>query len=115
MLPINCPGADNKLTTTKNSTTSSVHTDTYYDITIQDKYMSFWTAGSSKVNKSVCSIFDIEWRTYQLHHDKSNFINNGSDYIIGSYRPMTNVILNDAYETVEGLIVDTKNGGVGFR
>jgi hypothetical protein len=116
MLPINCPGAINNLTTTKNETKASVDTDTFYDISIPEKYMSFWSRGVSKFSQSVSSLFDIEYRTYGYTTDTLNhFFNNGSGYLVGSYRTMTTVILNDAMEPVEGLIVDTKNGGVGFR
>jgi hypothetical protein len=42
-------------------------------------------------------------------------INNGSDFLIGDYRQLTSLLLNDKIEAVEGLIVDTHNGGIGFR
>jgi hypothetical protein len=116
VLPVNCPGSSNNLTIFKNSTYGSVDTDTYYDISIPSNYMAFWSRGVSKFSRSVSSIFDIEYRTYAIVTDTYNhFFNNGSSYLVGSFRTMTNVILNDAYEPVEGLIVDTKNGGVGFR
>ena len=41
--------------------------------------------------------------------------NNGSTYLIGAFRLMQSLVLNDAIEPVEGLLVNTKTGGIGFR
>ena len=35
--------------------------------------------------------------------------------MVGSLRQMQTMALNDAWETIEGLIVDTKKGAIGFR
>jgi hypothetical protein len=42
-------------------------------------------------------------------------MNNGSAYLVGGYRNLHTVVLRNSTEAYEGLIVDTINGGVGFR
>jgi hypothetical protein len=97
-----------------------------YDTRIPRRYFDYLESGvsGSTLNRSVSSTFDIQWRTWTttalnatdiLGTKNSSFYNNGSTYALGSYRSLTNVLLNDAWDVVEGLIVDTKNGGVGFR
>ncbi|KAL2144067.1 hypothetical protein VTI28DRAFT_9678 [Corynascus sepedonium] len=41
--------------------------------------------------------------------------NNGSAQVTGQYRYINSVLLNNKVEAVEGLFVDTVNGGIGFR
>ena len=62
---------------------------------------------------TVSNVFDIQWRQWTTRSSKH--INNGSTFAVGAYRPMQALILNNATEVVEGLIVDTVNGGIGFR
>jgi hypothetical protein len=73
----------------------------------------------------VSSVFDIQWRTYTDANEQNantsfadqppDYYNNGSTYIVGTYRSLASLIVNEAWEVVEGLIVDLKSGGVGFR
>jgi hypothetical protein len=70
------------------------------------------------------AFFDIQWR----HHTRLNAgqlenygtngtyqFNNGTGYYIGSFRPLSIMISDSKWQLVEGLIVDTKRGGIGFR
>jgi hypothetical protein len=97
-----------------------------YSTRIPSKYVDFWESGvsGSKFNRTVSSSFDIQWRTWStstanstvaLGLNSTSYFNNGSAFAIGSYRSLTNVLLDEACETVEGLIVDSKSGGIGFR
>lgn len=43
------------------------------------------------------------------------FFNNESDYLVGTYRQIQTLILDETIKPVEGLIVDAKSGGLGFR
>jgi hypothetical protein len=74
-----------------------------------------WDTYSSGTNNqtTISNYFDIQWRRYTTYSD--SLFNNGSAYLIGTYRSYDTLILNDAVQPVEGLIVDTKNGGIGFR
>ncbi|RSL40378.1 hypothetical protein CEP54_016133 [Fusarium duplospermum] len=82
----------------------------------------FWACPGNKVNvsekhfnPSVSSVFDIQWRAYRITRDSESIINNGSEYLVGDYRQLSTLLLNDRIEAVEGLIVDSHNGGIGFR
>jgi hypothetical protein len=46
---------------------------------------------------------------------RDRLFNNGSAYLVGTYRNVQSLILNNATEVVEGLVVDMIKGGVGFR
>jgi len=66
---------------------------------------------------TISNYFDIEWRRFL----KTKTIgpplsyNNGSEYIVGSSRVMESLAFTDDFLAIEGLIVDTKSGGIGFR
>lgn len=86
-----------------------------YDISIPSFLREVYSSGTGD-NSSICSYFDIEWRRYQTKVDDLRpEANNGSEFLVGASRFMQSVILNDAIEPVEGLLVDTKNGSIGFR
>ena len=47
--------------------------------------------------------------------NNDEYLNNGSAYLVGTYRQIESMILDDAIKPIEGLVVDTKSGGLGFR
>jgi hypothetical protein len=71
------------------------------------------------MNKSVSSIFDIQWRSYtwsQINDNPGALVtDNGTAYPVGSFQMISSLLFNDAIPLAEGLIVDMKNGGIGFR
>lgn len=97
----------------------------WYDTRIPAYIKDFYSSGLENFNRSVSSFFDIQWR----HHSLANvqeanttsamtglvMFNNGSGYYAGSYRPLSVIVADDAWEVAEGLIIDTKSGGIGFR
>jgi hypothetical protein len=65
---------------------------------------------------TVSNYFDIQYRRYMTTVEKEPLeINNGSIFLVGAFRNMQSLVLNNAQEPVEGLIVDTITGGVGLR
>lgn len=64
-------------------------------------------------NTTVSNYFDIQWRRYTT--TSSSFLNNGTAYLIGAFRNMQSLILNNATQPIEGLVVDTIRGAVGLR
>ncbi|RDW63674.1 hypothetical protein BP6252_11219 [Coleophoma cylindrospora] len=62
---------------------------------------------------TVSNYFDIQWRRYTTTQD--DILNNGTAYLIGTFKNLVSLILNDGLQPVEGLIVDTKKGGIGLR
>ncbi|KAK2776513.1 hypothetical protein FQN53_002684 [Emmonsiellopsis sp. PD_33] len=106
-----CPGTDLVSTTLKNGTQILPYG---IDSRIPSNVSDAFGSGLEDLDPTVSSIFDIEWRNYGI--DFSERINNGSRYLIGKYRQASILALNNAYDIIEGLIVDTKNGGgIGFR
>ena len=70
-------------------------------------------SGTADLRTTISNYFDIEYRLYSTVTSK--YRNNGSAFLVGAYRQMDSIILNDNVQPVEGLVVDTKNGGVGLR
>ena len=112
-LPVACPGSNTVINYSSNDTTSSADLPNGYDTRLPRNLTDLFQSGLANQAQTVSSIFDIEWRTYTFAQDAN--IDNGAEYLVNSYRQLTSLILNDAVEPVEGLIVDTQEGGIGFR
>lgn len=113
LLPEPCPGTYVPIIYSQNETTTSADLLQSYDINIPENVTSFFQSGLLNQPSTVSSFFDIQWRSYTTTSDKDH--NNGSRYVLGAFRQLTSLTLNNAIEPVEGLIVDTQNGGIGFR
>jgi hypothetical protein len=115
---VNCPFSGNDIIASKNSTGIYTTTDGFSSKIPQD-YVNAFQSGLSAFGASVSSIFDIQYRsiTTRIMKEtaKSPPIDDGEAYNIGSYRPMSTLVLNDDVGLYEGLVVDMKNGGIGFR
>ncbi|QSS53462.1 hypothetical protein I7I53_00732 [Histoplasma capsulatum var. duboisii H88] len=105
-----CPGSDVVIENRRNGTQYLPYG---YDARIPPKVMETFQSGLKSLSPTVSSIFDIEWRSYGIRSE--DIVNNGSKFLVGEYRQAGVLALNNAYDKVEGLIVDTKNGGIGFR
>ena len=117
LYPVTCPGSKNNFTRVGNETYGTVYGDGY-DPGVPTTVVDGFQSGLSKMNKSVSGPFDIQWRYYTLsaRDDRRNItINNGSSYTIGTFRQVSSFLLSNATVPVEGLVVDMKNGGIGFR
>ena len=115
-VPDMCPHSYQNVTITSNETTATVDIPGGYDTRIPKNTYDFFQSGISVLGRSVSSLFDIEYRTYRTTKDNfDNFTQNGDTYLAGDYRQLTSVVLDDDYAVVEGLVIDTKNGGIGFR
>lgn len=80
---------------------------------IPDILREIFGSGTAGKPTTVSNFFDIEWRQYTSNVDEN--YNDGNPFGIGQYRQLESLILEDKYIVVEGLIVDAKVGGVGFR
>lgn len=69
-----------------------------------------YQSGLSDQQPSVSSFFDIQTRQYSYGHS-----NQKKPYLVDAFRYLTSVVLDNAIEPFEGLVVDTVNGGIGFR
>lgn len=59
--------------------------------------------------------FDIQYRPWSVDASQGKQIDAGRSYSKGSYRALDTLILHRKTEAVDGLLVDTVHGGVGFR
>ncbi|EER27888.1 hypothetical protein CPC735_032240 [Coccidioides posadasii C735 delta SOWgp] len=110
--PRACPGSKTVIKTTRNGTRATFEWD-LYDIDIPANLTEMFQSGLERMKPTVSSMFDIQWRSYSVTIDDTK--NNGSAFLGGSYKQMDTLVLKDGYIVVEGLIVDNKNGGIGFR
>lgn len=84
-----------------------------YEPKIPSSVVQLFQSGLSAIGRSVSSIFDIEMRTYTV--TRMNGISNGSLLLRPQYRTLSTVLLDDNIHLTEGLIVDARDGGIGFR
>lgn len=106
-----CPGQNVVIV---NDTNKGTITYPYnYNMSIPMNVTDAFQSRLASLSSTVSSIWNIEWRSYNIMSDPA--YQNGSNYMVGEYRQVQNMVLNSAIEPVEGLIVDTQNGGVGFR
>ncbi|KUJ17330.1 uncharacterized protein LY89DRAFT_733185 [Mollisia scopiformis] len=83
-----------------------------YNTSIPNFITEAYSSGTAD-DSTISNYFDIQWRRYVTTNDER--YNNGSTYLIGAFRQMQSMVLNNDIEAVEGLIVDTINGGIGMR
>lgn len=72
-----------------------------------------YSSGTAGFPSTISNYWDIEWRQYSK--EVKTAFNNGTEYLVGRYRQMASLILRDEIVPVEGLLVDTIDGGLGFR
>lgn len=111
--PMTCPGSDVTVITSINDTTTSADLPNGYDTRIPRNLTELFSSGLAAQSPSMSSIFDIQWRSYTT--DQSDNIDKGAKFLVGAFRQLSTLILDDTVQAVEGLVVDTLNGGIGFR
>jgi hypothetical protein len=112
-LPVVCPGSDTVISYSGNDTSVTATLPYGYDSRIPQTKTELFESGLTEQSETVSSIFDIQWRSYTTRQDINT--NNGSTFLAGGYRQLTTLILDDTIEAVEGLLVNTISGGLGFR
>jgi hypothetical protein len=83
-----------------------------YDRSIPQILTDVYSSGVDNTT-TISNFFDIQYRRYLTSSDPT--FNNGSTYLVSAFRNMDSLILNNDTEPVEGLVVDTIRGGIGFR
>lgn len=89
----------------------------WIDARVPSNITDVFTSAGDRYGESVAGLFDIQYRNYQnLRRNVTKMkVNNGEEYTQGVPRFLTSHVLEDDYILVEGLVLDMKNGGVGFR
>jgi hypothetical protein len=114
LIPILCPGSLGQANTTSNSAgyeTAGNYTDDW-DVRLPKALASLYQSGLRALPPTVSSILDIQGRLYTL---KTVPTVGNRTYYVSDYRTLTNFVLNNKIELVEGLIVDTQQPRIGFR
>ncbi|KAK3902365.1 hypothetical protein C8A05DRAFT_33927, partial [Staphylotrichum tortipilum] len=106
-----CPGSWKNETCVKQGLFTNC-SDVVYNRFIPDVWRSALRDGASELGGSVFSIFDVQWRTQVKSSDAYGTL---GWYIRSGYRQIGVLILDESIQLVDGLIVDAKNGGIGFR
>ncbi|KAI3022493.1 hypothetical protein CBS147347_7388 [Aspergillus niger] len=76
--------------------------------------VSLFTSGN--VSATVSSVFDVQWRSFRSSTQiVPGASATGSVFSQGYYRQISQLILDEDLLAVEGLIVDSKAGRIGFR
>ncbi len=83
------------------------------DMRIPKSLAKLYQSGLKDQPGSVSSFFDIQTRQYG-YAQGDGYMRNES-YLTDGFQYLSTVVLNDAIEPFEGLIVDTKSGSIGFR
>jgi hypothetical protein len=119
--PSACPNSDNTIETFTNATGDYSHMDGPYNTTVPQRTIDLFQSGVDRMGSTVSGPFDIQWRSLSwsliadtLPYNYSN-ANNAPSYAVGQFRIVSSMVLDNKTEVVEGLVVDTVNGGVGFR
>ena len=84
-----------------------------YDMMVPDSLLELYQSGLSTQSETVSSFFDIQTRQYSYSKDPQKL--DGKPYLVDAFRWLEPLVLNDAVEAKEGLIVDTKRGRLAFR
>jgi hypothetical protein len=111
--PAPCPYSDTIVIISSNNITVTYDLPFGYNTSVPQIVRDIYSSGTAGMATTISNYFDIEWRQYTTTTE--NGVNNGSAFLVGAYRPIGTMILNDAVELIEGLVVDAKAGGLGFR
>ncbi|KAM0292741.1 hypothetical protein ACHAPM_011745, partial [Fusarium culmorum] len=83
------------------------------DPAVPDLLREIYTSGTRYERTTISNYFDIEWRQTTTQYDRQ--LNNGTPIASGIYRRLETISLLDDARAVEGLVVDAKEGRIGFR
>lgn len=117
-----CPFSTTTVNITRNSTIINAHWDDKfwkgtYDNRLPHLTAEIFNSVHNDWNHTVAGSFDIEWRSwgYSMPSPPEQSVYGDKRYPIGSMRFLDSLILHDEIEALEGLIVDMRSGGIGFR
>lgn len=90
--------------------------DPYINTTIPANISEIFRSATSRDGNTLTGAFDIQYRTWSMIPDISAAsIDKGAAYSVGRFRSLGSLLMRNETLVLEGLIVDTVNGGVGFR
>ncbi|KAK0716066.1 hypothetical protein B0H67DRAFT_645739 [Lasiosphaeris hirsuta] len=108
-----CPYTNDTVLVSRNSTTTSFNYPNGTTSGTPPILRDIFSSGTKGIRTTVSNFFDIEWRELTTQSDKD--IDDGKPYSIGMYRQIDSSLLWDNAVVIEGLVVDARSGGIGFR
>ncbi|KEZ41921.1 Uncharacterized protein SAPIO_CDS6625 [Scedosporium apiospermum] len=112
--PIGCPYVGDVVTVDRDNGSVTYHfPDEGMSPFIPDILREIFSSGTKGKRTTISNYFDIEWR--QLSTTSNKIVNNNKTFDAGLYRQLDSFILDNEYKVIEGLVVDAKDGGIGFR
>lgn len=111
--PAPCPYSGNTVVFSWNGTTYEWDFPGGYSTEVAPIVQEIYSSGTRGIRTTISNYFDIQWRLYSPTVDPNK--DNGTAFLTGSYQFIENRVLSNVTMPVEGLIVDTKAGGIGFR
>jgi hypothetical protein len=113
MGPAPCPYSGNTAIMSWNGTTYNLDVPSNSTSEVAPLLKEIYSSGTQDNKTTVSNYFDIEWRQFTTRNDR--LIDNGTTFSVGMFRQVDSLILHDDIKPIEGLIVDARSGGVGFR
>jgi hypothetical protein len=124
---LNCPGQAHGFTTFANASGSYAigNSTAYISSTIPSNLTEIFGSGSTGDRNTVAGLFDIQYRSYIRMADQNSTLNltfnpntdQGRLRTVGTFQMYQSLVLDDRYDIVEGLVVNTAGNtpGIGFR
>ncbi|KAK3985241.1 hypothetical protein QBC44DRAFT_275673 [Cladorrhinum sp. PSN332] len=118
-LPIPCPGENDTAIIVSQGMTGNGSYPFGLRTRVSDHIIDIFSSGTKGARTTISNFFDIEWRQLNWYLDTIGrddpVYDNGTVRSVGRFQQIDASILRNDYKVVEGLIVDAKDGGVGFR
>jgi hypothetical protein len=116
--PIACPGSDSQVEyiygdPLEPDTITDSELTGPYDMMVPSSLIDLYQSGLSTQPETVSSFFDIQSRQYTYKNESTKM--NNKPYLVDTFRMLEPLVLNDAIEAREGVVVDTQQGRIAFR
>ncbi|KAI9157995.1 hypothetical protein HJFPF1_05980 [Paramyrothecium foliicola] len=109
-----CPYTNDTMIWETNGLTWNASSPEGVNMTVPNIVKDIYSSGTKLLTTTVSNFFDIHWRQVTTRYDEDAGPN-GSRVAVGQFNMLESFVLDDAYRVVEGLVVNAKTGGIGFR
>lgn len=98
-----------------NYTTNETAVYSYFVLSesISPSLIDLYQGGLTAASSSLSSFFDIQYRQWTIYSDFS--IKNNGTLLTRAIKYLSSILMDNKYELFEGIVADTRSGGIGFR
>ncbi|KAK5654917.1 hypothetical protein OQA88_6673 [Cercophora sp. LCS_1] len=107
-----CPYSNTEVIFNEDDEGFTVELPNGYNTSIPELSREIYTSGTPP-SSTVSNFYDIEWRQLTTRNEMST--EDVPEYPVGMFRHLDSFILENRYKLAEGLVIDAKIGGIGFR